>query len=62
MSWPTRWAYGPSGPRRQQTPARERASRTGTGAQCHSPPQAGSRAPPRRAPAAKPPTLGARGG
>eukprot|EP00969_Alexandrium_andersonii_P288236 12742946-Alexandrium_andersonii.AAC.1 len=30
MSWPAGWAYGPSGPRRQQTPARERAPRTGT--------------------------------
>eukprot|EP00969_Alexandrium_andersonii_P321177 14191641-Alexandrium_andersonii.AAC.1 len=30
MSWPTGWACGPSGPRRQQTPAREHAPRTGT--------------------------------
>eukprot|EP00969_Alexandrium_andersonii_P230373 10173730-Alexandrium_andersonii.AAC.1 len=62
MSWPTGRACGPSGPRRQQTPARGRASRTGTRARCHSPPRAGSAIPPRVAPPTTPPGRGARGG
>eukprot|EP00969_Alexandrium_andersonii_P343871 15198803-Alexandrium_andersonii.AAC.1 len=61
MSWPAAWACGLSGPRLQQTPAKERSSRTGTRAQYRSPPPAGSRAPPRKVPATMLPRPDARG-
>eukprot|EP00969_Alexandrium_andersonii_P285756 12633418-Alexandrium_andersonii.AAC.1 len=51
MSWPVGWACGPSGFRRRQTLAQERASRTGARARLHSPPRAGLAGAPYTVPA-----------
>eukprot|EP00969_Alexandrium_andersonii_P038432 1684061-Alexandrium_andersonii.AAC.1 len=59
---PTEWAYGLGDPQRRKAPTRERAPRSCTRAQSHSPPPAYSAGAPRKGPATKSQRPGARAG